>query len=139
MTRTKAALHLTAQDTTAAVDAFMARLDHPLKDTIERLRTVIREADPSIAEGVKWNAPSFRTVDYFATMHLRGKGIGVVLHRGATSQPPPQRLAVDDELGMLDWLALDRAMVRFADAAELEDRRSSFQRLLRSWIAHSGD
>ncbi|MFB9069222.1 DUF1801 domain-containing protein [Pseudofulvimonas gallinarii] len=127
--------HLTAQDTTAAVEAFMARLEHPLKGAIERLRAVILGSDPSIAEGVKWNAPSFRTRDYFATLHLRGKGVGVVLHCGVKSKPPAQRLAVQDETRMLDWLALDRAMVRFADEMDVDNRRAPFQCVLRSWVA----
>src|SRR5690606_32385528 len=137
MGSTNDALHVTAQDTTAAVDAFMGRLEHPLKDGIERLRAIIRDADPGIAEGVKWNAPSFRTRDYFATMHLRGKGVGVVLHRGATAKPATQRLAVDDACGLLEWLASDRAMVRFSDNADIENRRTAFQDLIRSWIAQA--
>jgi len=36
---------------------------------------------------------------------------------------------------MLDWLANDRAMVRFADTAEVEARREAFQALLRDWLA----
>ncbi len=46
-------MHATAQDTTAAVDAYMARLEHPHKDVVARLRAVILAADPGIAEGVK--------------------------------------------------------------------------------------
>jgi len=55
------------------VEAFLASLDHPFKPEILALRQVILGADPSIAEGIKWNAPSFRTSEYFATMHLRAK------------------------------------------------------------------
>ncbi len=73
----------TSADTSAAVDAFMATLEHPHKDAIAALRDVVRGADPSIAEGVKWNVPSFRTHEYFATTHLRAKvGLGLILHLG---------------------------------------------------------
>ncbi len=69
-------------------------------------------------------------------MHLRGRqGIGVVLHCGARAGPRAQRLPVRDPAGMLDWLANDRAMVRFADTAEVEARREAFQALLRDWLA----
>lgn len=130
--------HRTAQDTTAAVDAFMGRLVHPLKDAIQRLRTFILQTDPSIAEGVKWNAPSFRTRDYFATMHLRARGgFGLVLHRGATSKATAERLPVDDSTGLLEWLATDRAMVRFTDCADVEGKREPLQTLLKSWIVHA--
>ncbi|MDH5829038.1 hypothetical protein QFW80_00675 [Luteimonas sp. M1R5S18] len=66
--------HATPADTRAAVDALMATLTHPHKASIEALRAAILAVDPSIAEGVKWNAPSFRTHEYFATFHLRARG-----------------------------------------------------------------
>jgi len=73
-----------AADTTKAVDDFMAKLDHPHKRDIEALRKLVLAVDPAIREGVKWNAPSFRTTGYFATTNLRAKaGIGVILHLGA--------------------------------------------------------
>jgi hypothetical protein len=47
-------------------------------------RQIILDADASIAEGIKWNAPSFYTSEYFATIQLRAKdGVQVILHLGA--------------------------------------------------------
>ena len=48
------------------VAAFLAALVHPRKAEILALRKVLLDADAGIAEGIKWNAPSFRTVEYFA-------------------------------------------------------------------------
>ena len=62
-------------------------LSHPMKAEIELMRAAILGADPSIREGVKWNAPSFRTHEYFATTNLREKkGIGLILHLGAKAE-----------------------------------------------------
>ena len=58
------------------VDALLARLDHPAHATIQALRALILDADPRIAESVKWNAPSFATTEYFATFHLRARTEG---------------------------------------------------------------
>jgi hypothetical protein len=75
------------ESTPADVETFLAALDHPLKPEILALRQVILGADPSITEGIKWNVPSFRTSEYFATMHLRAKdGIQVILHLGAKTR-----------------------------------------------------
>jgi hypothetical protein len=64
-----------------SVDAFLASLEHPRKQEILALRQIILGADPGIAEGIKWNAPSFLTSEYFATMHLRAKdGVQVIMH-----------------------------------------------------------
>jgi hypothetical protein len=102
---------LTPADTAQAVDRFMAALEHPHKPEIEALRQAICAVDPSIAEGVKWNAPSWRTTDYFATTHLRAKtGFGLILHLGAKARDMPDgRLAIADPGGLLKWLGKDRA------------------------------
>ena len=125
-------------DTTEAVDAFMAKLDHPHKRDIETLRKLVLAVDPSIGEGVKWNAPSFRTTEYFATTHLRARtGIGVILHLGAKARALPKGgLAVDDPEGLLKWLAPDRAMVELGAGKEFAGKAAAFQAVLRQWIRH---
>ena len=130
--------HAGAADTRAAVDALMARLAHPHADAVEALRRAVLAVDPAIAEGVKWNAPSFRTHEYFATVRLRATaGIGLILHLGARARAlPPGGLAIADPAGLLRWLAADRALVPFADADDVRRRAPALQALLRQWIAH---
>ena len=125
-------------DTTEAVDAFMTKLDHPHKRDIEALRNLVLAVDPAIREGVKWNAPSFRTTGYFATTNLRAKaGIGVILHLGAKARALPKGgLAVDDPEGLLKWLAPDRAMVELGAGKEFAGKAAAFQAVLRQWIRH---
>ena len=123
-------------DATAEVDAFMRTLDHPHKPAIEALRRIIRGADPAIAEGIKWNAPSFRTSEWFGTTHLRTKpGIGLILHFGAKVRDLPG-LTIDDPDGLLKWLAKDRATIAFADVAAVEAQRAPLERIIRQWIRH---
>jgi hypothetical protein len=43
----------------AGVDAYMQKLDHPLKYVLEGLREVILGVDNEIGEHIKWNAPGF--------------------------------------------------------------------------------
>jgi hypothetical protein len=129
---------LTPADTAQAVDRFMAALEHPHKPEIEALRQAICAVDPSIAEGVKWNAPSWRTTDYFATTHLRAKtGFGLILHLGAKARDMPDgRLAIADPGGLLKWLGKDRAQVGFASAADFTARLPALQAIIRQWITH---
>lgn len=129
---------LTAADTTAAVDRFMAALDHPFKAEIETLRCAIPAVDPAIAEGIKWNAPSWRTTDYFATTHLRSKaGLGLILHLGAKARALPEGgLDVPDPTGLLKWLGRDRAQVEFRSAADLHAKLPALQALLQAWVGH---
>ena len=128
--------HSTPADTSAAVDAFMATLDHPHADAVQRLRALVLGVDPTIAEGIQWNAPSWRTAEYFATTQLRAKrGIGLVLHLGARDRRVPAGgLAIDDPDGLLVWRAPDRALLTFADRAERDARVGAVQAVLRQWI-----
>lgn len=129
--------HGTKADTTEAVDTFMRALVHPFKAVVEQLRACILEVDPTIAEGIKWNAPSFRTHEYFATTHLRDKvGVGVIFHLGAKVRESLVTPDIADPSGLLRWLAPDRATVRFADEADFAGKREAFAALVRQWIAH---
>jgi len=128
--------HCTSADSSAAVDAFMTALLHPQVGLVASIRSTVMGADPRIAEGIKWNAPSFRTQEYFATVNLREKvGVGLILHLGAkVSASATSGIAVDDPTGLLRWLAPDRASLCFADQVEFEARRGAFIELLRRWI-----
>ena len=132
----KATRRMQSADSTAAVDLFMAGLEHPYKDQIQAIREIICGVDRSIAEGVKWKAPSFRTTEYFATTHLRSKvGVGVILHLGAKVRAHPSVL-IDDPDGMLKWLGKDRAMVSFTGMKDVRAGKSGLERIVRQWIKY---
>jgi hypothetical protein len=116
-----------------SVEAFLAALEHPRKREILAVRQIILGADPRIAEGIKWNAPSFRTSEYFATVHLRAKdGVQVILHRGAKTRAGG--LSIHDPESLLEWLGKDRASVKFRDLRDIEARQSAFTNGIRRWI-----
>ena len=124
----------TAADTAAAVDSFMSGLEHPHKAAIEELRRAMCSSDPSIAEGVKWNAPSFRTSGYFATTHLRAKsGIGLILHLGAKARDI-DAIQIEDPGRLLAWLAKDRAIISFAAVDEVRAQTPALQGIVRQWV-----
>ncbi|HEX6038321.1 DUF1801 domain-containing protein [Longimicrobium sp.] len=120
------------------VEAFLAALEHPHKAEILVLRRMILDTDPRIAEGIKWNAPSFRTSEWFATFHLRARtGVQIILHFGArVRDKSAARAAIADPDGLLEWLGPDRATVKFRDADDVEAKRSAFSAVIRQWITH---
>ncbi|HEU0067919.1 MAG TPA: DUF1801 domain-containing protein [Nitrospiraceae bacterium] len=136
--KSSAAVHDTPADTTEAVDALMKSLRHPAAREIQALRAVILQVHPSIREGVKWNAPSFRTGEYFATTNLRTKsGVGIVLHFGAKVRSvAASRDSIKDPQKLLKWVAKDRATANFADMNDLATKKKAFQEILRQWITH---
>ncbi len=130
--------HTTAADTTPAVESFITRLEHPAKALVVQLRAAVLAADPAIAEGVKWNAPSFRTGEYFATMNLRAKvGVALVLHFGAKVRSVAAGPdSIEDPARLLKWLAKDRALVEFGSEVDLQAKQAALQAVLRQWICH---
>jgi hypothetical protein len=120
------------------VEAFLDALDHPHKAEILALRRIILGADPAIAQGIKWNAPSFRTSEWFATFHLRARaGVQVILHFGAKVRDRSgARAAIADPESILAWLADDRASATFRDLADVQAKESAFTAVIREWIRH---
>ena len=120
------------------VEEFLASLDHPFKPEILALRQVILGADPGIAEAIKWNAPSFRTSEHFATFQLRAKGgVRIILHLGAKPRDGAAAgIAIADPEALLEWLAKDRASALFRDLNDVEAKRPAFENIIRQWIAH---
>ncbi len=134
-TKVPARRKLTVADSSTAVDAFMASLEHNHKPAIEALRQIICGVDAAIGEGVKWNAPSFRTTEYFATTHLRDKkGVGLILHLGAKVRDIPS-VPIDDPEQLLTWLAKDRAQLSFTGLNEVQARAGALQGIVRQWLA----
>ena len=122
-----------------SVETFLASLEHPFKQEILALRQIILGADPRIAEGIKWNAPSFHTSEYFATFQLRAKdGVQVILHLGAkTRDTATTGIEIADPESLLEWLAKDRASVKFRDMKDIDARRPAFAKVIREWIKHA--
>jgi len=121
------------------VDDFMRTLDHPLKADIDAVRRIILDASPRIEEGVKWNAPSFRTDEWFATINLRAQDAEqVVLHLGAKiGKEADAGVRAADPDGLLEWLGKDRAAIKLRDRTDIAARRNSLIRIVRQWIGPS--
>ncbi|MFZ5618491.1 MAG: DUF1801 domain-containing protein [Pseudomonadota bacterium] len=120
----------------ADVGAFFASLKHPLKKEIAEVRAIILGADKSISEGVKWNSLSFKTSDYFATIHLRStNAVQLVFHRGAKSKDGGKEMAVPDPKGLMKWLSSDRCLVMLGKGRDIAANRKSFETIVKAWVA----
>ena len=134
--RSKPKPEVDPSDTTdPAVIDFLDKLDHPLKPEFETVRRIILGVSPEIREGIKWNAPSFRATDYFATLNLRQGRLWLILHTGAKVKPTAQTgLPIPDPTHLLEWLANDRAVVKFTDAADVQAKRAALEAIVREWV-----
>jgi hypothetical protein len=122
------------------IDAFIDKLDHPMKAELQVVRALILGADASIAEGIKWNAPSFRTSEYFATTNLRSMdAVQIIMHFGAkVNAISASGVVIEDPDGLLKWLAKDRATIKFHDMKSIKANSKAFAEIVRQWIVHVG-
>jgi hypothetical protein len=119
-----------------SVETFLASLDHPLKPEILALRQMILGADPSIAEGIKWNAPSYQLDDHFATFSLRKPdAIQIIFHTGAKVKPKAKPMAIDDPSELLEWLANDRAVVTLSNMKDVKAKQAPLTAVVKQWIS----
>lgn len=122
--------------TATSVSQLLAQTDHPHRAGIERLRELILDLDPRIGEEIKWNAPSFRLDDHFATFRLHPpKNIQLVLHTGAKGRSGARRFQIDDPAGLLTWPATDRCVLTLASREALATHEATVLGILRQWIA----
>ena len=120
---------------TQSVDDYLAGFDHPCKAGVEELRRAILALDPRIGEEVKWNAPSFRLDDHFATFRLNPIPIfQLVLHTGARSKTPAKRFHLSDPEGLAKWAAENRCALAFESSAEAYAKREAVVVIVKEWM-----
>jgi hypothetical protein len=119
-----------------AVTALLDANKHPLRKEIDLLRAIVLGADAAIEEGVKWNAASFRTSAWFATLNgpRQVKEAMIILHAGAKAKGLVLKGRVDDPDGLITWPGQDRGMITFKNAADIGTKRTALQAVLRAWI-----
>jgi len=122
---------------TESVEAYLAKLEHPLKDGILALRKTILDSNPQITEHIKWNAPSFcYGGDDRITFRIPPKGkseIQLIFHRGAKSKDSAGFKFVDPS-GLVEWAANDRGIVTFKKADEIAARMPKLVKLVKAWL-----
>ena len=127
-----------AAATAPDVDAFLASRRHPLEQDIQVVRQVIRGADPSIREEVKWSSVSFRNAhDFFAAVNLRSTGaVQLVFHTGVKRKTAAETVVhVDDPGGLIErWAARDRCLVTLGQGASLRSKTAALAAFVRGWL-----
>lgn len=119
------------------VAAFMEALQHPLKTDLEAARRIILSADARIGESIKWNAPSFRTTEFFATTNLRALDrVQFIFHLGAKVRKDLPALKLDDPAGLVKWLAKDRCLVTLGAGKDVVANQGAFADIVREWIKY---
>lgn len=120
------------------VEAFLRTLKHPLQTEIEAVRLIILGVSPAISEGVKWNAPSFRTEkDWFATINVRStKTVQLIVFLGVKKRTGLKPFKLTDPNGLVKWLADDRILVTLGAGRDIPANRKALEGIVRAWLKH---
>lgn len=116
---------------------YMSVLEHPLKKEIEIIREIILSTNTQITEHIKWNAPSFCfNNEDRVTFNLRGKGhVQLIFHCGAKVKDNKAKEPLFyDTTGLLDWVAGDRATVKFINMNDVKAKEEKLIEVITKWI-----
>ena len=119
------------------VEAFLEALDHPLKQELLALRSLVLGATKGITEQVKWNAPSFcyQGEDRVTFKLHPPRSIGLVFHRGAKVRT--DTFSFRDNSGLVRWITGDRGIAAFRNMAEVEAGKEALASLVKAWMEAS--
>lgn len=118
-----------------AVDSWLGDLSPQARQAVDRLREIVRAADPGLEENIKWNAPSFsdRGLDRVTLGLERRGGYRLVLHRGA-APADTAGFVFDDPAGVARWLSPDRGVATFGSLDHIEGAADALKDLVARWI-----
>jgi hypothetical protein len=110
--------------TSTEVDAWFAAREHPMKEAMQRARRLILEADPRVAESIKWQTPTFAYRGNIVSFNPAKKMVSLLFHRGAEIPGDFPRLEGDGRL---------TRVMRFADVNEVDNGAEELQAVIRAW------
>ena len=88
------------------IDAYLAALDAPARDTLEQLRRSILQVVPEAEEGLSYGVPAFR---------VRGKAVaGFAAYKNHLSYLPHSGSVLDELGDELDGYETSKGALRFA-------------------------
>lgn len=109
-------------------DSLMQASEHPLKQEIEELRIIIKNASSKIAERIKWNAPSYFYIKDMAAFNLHQEKfvqIIFIFYNGTM---------INESADLLEGKWKDRREARFYSMDDIKNKKSKLEKVVREWI-----
>jgi uncharacterized protein YdhG (YjbR/CyaY superfamily) len=115
------------KDSTAQVNEFMDRLNHPFKAEVQLIREIIKNVNKDVTEQIKWNAPTFSYKgQYLVTFNLWEKQrIHLVFHNPEIPKVKSKLLEGDYD---------HRRMAYFSDKKDIEAKKTALEKALKDLI-----
>lgn len=110
------------------IDAWFAEYEHPAKDAMQRVRSIILE-DDRMTETIKWKSPTFMFEGNMASFNPRTKAhVSLMFHTGASIPGRHPRLEGGGETARY---------MKFADLAEVEEAADDIRAIVAAWCARN--
>lgn len=123
--------------TAQTVAAWLADQTPDVRGAVERLRTLALGAGEGegVTEHIKWNGPSFCIDgDDRITVGIAPKGgVRAILHRGVKAKDAAG-FSFPDDSGLIQWAAVDRGVITFADEDAISAHADAFAAICRRWF-----
>lgn len=113
------------------VDAWFERYDNPMKPVVQRMRSIILDADPRIEECIKWQAPTFTFRGNLASFYPKSKQhASLMFHAGARIPGHHPRLEGTGDTSRV---------MKIGSVAEADAARKDLEQIVAAWCAWRGD
>jgi hypothetical protein len=107
------------------VTAWLADLEHPLKEVLLAVRATFLDADYHITETIKWKSPTFMYEGNLASIDPKvKKHVAALFHRGAE---------IPGEHPILEGDSKVARYARFPDMASVDSGRAGLIAVTRAW------
>lgn len=110
--------------TTPEVDAWFADYEHPAREAMQRVRSIILE-DERMTETIKWKSPTFMYEGNMASFNPRTKAhVSLMFHTGASIPGDHRRLEGGGETARY---------MKFTDLSEVEEAAGDIRAVVAAW------
>jgi hypothetical protein len=121
------------------VDAYIAKLKHPLTDVVKALRRIILSTHKEIGEEIKWNAPTFFYAGEMAPFdpkeYKRYLIVFNLYQKDCIRLVFPSGAKVKDTSGLLEGDYADgRRLAMFHDMKEAKSKQKTLQQIIKKWL-----
>ena len=123
------------------LDEFYKSLDDDKLAQVLEIRKLLLEAEPTLTEHLKWNAPSYvKDNEDRVTFNIMNKQgiVKLVLHMGATRKEDKKAVPVmQDDSGLIEWNSNIRGTISFPSHLDMHELGRPFKEIIKNWLAIS--
>ena len=121
------------------VIAYFEALEHPLKEVVQLLRTIVLSTDKEIAEQIKWNSPSFYysgKMQPFDPKEYKRDIVVFNLHKNdSVLLVFPTGSKINDSSALLEGKFADtRKIAKFTTIEEVKKKENALKTVIKAWL-----